>query len=142
MTQIRIATSAELEAVAALWAGHGGPSKRPGGLDDVRRLHAWDPEAIAVASTDGEIRGAIIVGFDGWRCHVYRLAVEPAHRRSGIATALVDHAIDRARRLGATRIDAMIDKGNVGAIAFWEARGLVRDKSDGRWSLLLDPGDA
>ncbi|MFT3855673.1 MAG: GNAT family N-acetyltransferase [Ilumatobacteraceae bacterium] len=137
---IRPATSADLEVIAALWAGHGGPSTRPGGLDDVRRLHAWDQRAIAVASTGGEIRGAIIVGFDGWRCHLYRLAVEPAHRRSGIATALVDHAIERARRLGATRIDAMIDNANLGAIAFWEACGLVRDEADGRWSLFLEVG--
>jgi 4-hydroxy-3-methylbut-2-enyl diphosphate reductase len=38
---------------------------------------------------DGRILGSVIAGFDGWRAHVYRMAVDPDVRKGGVGRALV-----------------------------------------------------
>ena len=66
-----------------------------------------------------------------------RLAVDENARRTGIATELIEAAKRRANALGAIRLDAMVNVGNAGTIAFWETFGFDFDPDDGRWSLLL-----
>jgi ribosomal protein S18 acetylase RimI-like enzyme len=85
---------------------------------------------------DGRLVGSLIVGWDGWRCHLYRLAVEPSVRRRGVATALLAAAGDRARQLGAVRLDATVHPDNAPAIAYWQAMGFTLDVY-GRWSRPL-----
>ncbi|MCU1373738.1 MAG: Acetyltransferase [Actinomycetia bacterium] len=131
---IRPATAADLAAAAALWEVAGGPTRTPGSLAVAERLFARDPEALLVAVDGDEVVGTIVVGWDGWRCHLYRLAVLPAHRRRGIAAELVAAAVERASALGATRLDAMVADANHGAVAFWAAAGFGRDDDDHRWS--------
>ncbi len=56
------------------------------------------PRPFSSPSTDSDARvvGTLIVGWDGWRCHLYRLAVDRTVRRSGIAGTLVAEARRRA----------------------------------------------
>jgi ribosomal protein S18 acetylase RimI-like enzyme len=131
---IRPATAADLAAAAALWEVAGGPTRTPSSLPVAERLFARDPEALLVAIEGNEVVGTIVVGWDGWRCHLYRLAVLPAHRRRGIAAELVAAAVERASALGATRLDATVADANDGAVAFWAAAGFGRDDDDHRWS--------
>jgi ribosomal protein S18 acetylase RimI-like enzyme len=137
MTTIRSASSADLPAVVELWDRAGGPTRSPGRHVEAARLLARDPEALLVADRDGRVTGTLIVGWDGWRAHMYRLAVEPELRRRGIARELVVEARRRAAALGAVRLDAMVATANEGAIAFWVAAGFTADDHDARWSLLL-----
>ena len=127
----------DLPAVVALWKRAGGPTRHAGRHDEAEALLRRDPEALLVAEEDGHIVGTLIVGWDGWRCHLYRLAVEPAARRFGVASLLAAEARRRATRLGAVRIDAMVNRDNAGAVAFWENVGFAFDEPEGRWSLLL-----
>jgi ribosomal protein S18 acetylase RimI-like enzyme len=131
---IRPATAADLPAAAALWDVAGGPTRTPSSLAGAQRLFARDPEALLVAFEGDELVGTLIVAWDGWRCHLYRLAVAPSHRRKGIAAELVDAAVERARALGSARIDAMVNDDNEGAVALWAAAGFTRDTDDHRWS--------
>lgn len=133
---VRRARTQDLDGVVALWQHHAGPSRSVSGLDEARRLVARDPDALIVAVDEaGVVVGSLIVGWDGWRCHLYRLAVEATVRRAGVASALVAEASTRARALGARRLDAMVHRDNEGAIAFWEALGFELQDDDGRWSL-------
>jgi ribosomal protein S18 acetylase RimI-like enzyme len=56
-------------------------------LEDVDRLIADSPAALLIAECDGEVVGALIAGWDGWRGNLYRLAVRQGHRREGIGIA-------------------------------------------------------
>lgn len=134
---IQCARVSDLDEVVDLWAREGGPTSLPGGLDEARALLEHDRESLLIARVDGALVGSLIVGWDGWRCHLYRLVVEPAWRRSGIAGALVASAKVRARALGVRKIDATVAFENDTAIAFWEHEHFVRDPRDGRWSLRL-----
>jgi ribosomal protein S18 acetylase RimI-like enzyme len=134
---IRCATEADLDGVVDLWHHAAGPSRHPGQRAEAEILLGRDPEALLVALTDGAVVGTLIVGWDGWRCHLYRLAVAQSARRSGIAGALAAEARRRATDHGAVRIDAMVNTDNLGAVAFWESAGFRADSHDGRWSLVV-----
>jgi ribosomal protein S18 acetylase RimI-like enzyme len=53
----------------------------------------------------------------------YRLAVDPAHRRRGLATAMVRAGEQRLRSLGAKRLNAIVESEEVDAMSFWAAAG-------------------
>ena len=76
----------------------------PGGVAETAALLRHDPDALLVAIAQSTIVGTLIAGWDGWRCHLYRLAVEPQYRRQGVAGALVAEAARRAARRGARRL--------------------------------------
>ena len=137
MADLRSATAEDLPTVVDFWDREGGPTHSPGGLAEATRLLERDPEALVVAVEEGRIVGTLIVGWDGWRCHMYRLAVEPAYRRRGIARALIDEAQRRAIDHGARRIDATVHLENGGAIAAWESAGFAVEPESGRFLLFL-----
>ncbi|KAA1422429.1 GNAT family N-acetyltransferase [Mumia zhuanghuii] len=131
---IRPARQHEATALIAFWEAAGENDARPVDTEDaVRRLMARDAEALVVAERAEEIVGSLIVGWDGWRFHLYRLAVGPEARRSGVARRLVAHAQERAREVGAGRIDAMVLEGNALGAAFWESCGFHVQEDWRRW---------
>jgi ribosomal protein S18 acetylase RimI-like enzyme len=99
----------------------------------VERLVARDPKALILAEQNGELVGTVIAGFDGWRCHLYRLAVHPQWRRRGIGSALLAAAEERFVRLGGRRGDAMVLTGNETAHHAWRAAGYAPEEKWRRW---------
>ena len=99
----------------------------------VLRLIEQDPDALVLAVDNDLIVGSIIVGWDGWRCHLYRLAVAPTHRRQGIGRALVSLAEERFALSGGTRADAMVLDDNEQAQRVWSAAGYRAQPEWSRW---------
>jgi ribosomal protein S18 acetylase RimI-like enzyme len=130
---IRRCRQADVGAVLELWAQarsqHASTSDR---LDDVERLVSDSPAALLVAERDGEVVGALIAAWDGWRGNMYRLAVRGSHRRKGIGLALTRAGEDYLRRRGARRVTALVAFDDEDAAGFWESAGYPRDREIGR----------
>ena len=130
---IRAGTRADVPAALALWRDAGGRPSRTDDEGSVATLLARDREALFVAEADGELVGTLIAGWDGWRGSFYRLAVAPAWRRRGLATALVRAGERRLVALGAVRLTAIVAEEEPGAAEFWAAVGYERQAATARF---------
>lgn len=134
MTTYRTATADDAAAVLEFWSRAAEDSHRPAdSTAAVDRLIERDPEALIIAEASGRIVGTIVAGWDGWRCHLYRLAVDPDHRRQGIGSELIARAEARFVAAGARRVDAMVLDENTLAHGAWAAAGYQRQAEWARW---------
>ncbi|GAB2936367.1 GNAT family N-acetyltransferase [Streptomyces mayteni] len=130
---VRAAVAADAAAVLAFWREAAEGVSISDDLEGVGRLIARDPEALLLAERDGVLVGTVIAGFDGWRCHLYRLAVAPVCRRQGVAKALLAAAERRFAALGGRRADAMVLHHNELAHPAWAAGGYRPQPEWERW---------
>ncbi|MEU0782093.1 GNAT family N-acetyltransferase [Streptomyces sp. NPDC006173] len=130
---IRAAAPEDLDAVLAFWKTAAEGTSISDDRDGVERLLARDPESLLLAERGGELVGTVIAGFDGWRCHLYRLAVHPDRRRLGIGSALLAAAEERFVELGGRRGDAMVLRRNESAHHAWRAAGYAPEEHWRRW---------
>ncbi|KUF16963.1 GNAT family N-acetyltransferase [Streptomyces silvensis] len=131
--RIRAAGPDDLDAVLAFWKTAAEGTSISDDRSGVERLVARDPEALLVAERDGELVGTVIAGFDGWRASLYRLAVHPDARRTGVAMALLRAAEERFAALGGRRADAMVLNRNELAHLAWHAAGYAPQPEWSRW---------
>lgn len=135
---VRSARVNDVTAVLRLWHLARSPASinndRPGG---VKRLLAHDETALLVAEFDNRLIGTVIAAWNGWRGHLYRLAVLPEYRRRGVGRRLVTAGEARLRARGATRIDAAVRDEELGSGEFWVAVGFRRDPGVSRFAKRL-----
>ncbi len=132
--QLRTALVDDVDDMIVFWQLAGENDGRPtDSADAVRRLIERDPDALLVAELGGVIVGTVIAGWDGWRAHLYRLAVHPDHRRLGIGRLLLNAAEARLEAFGASRLDAMVLDGNELGQSAWQARGYRPQPDWSRW---------
>ena len=131
--EIRPAKPAEALDVLAFWATAAEGTSISDDPAGVRGLIERDPDALLLAVDGERIVGTVIAGFDGWRCHLYRLAVAPDRRRRGIGSALLDAAHRRFEAFGGRRADAMVLEHNETGQAAWAAAGYHREDHWRRW---------
>ena len=124
---IRLMKKEDYDAVYALWLSCTGM-----GLNDVddsregiEKFIDRNPETNFVAEEDGKIVGVIMVGYDGRRAYIHHTAVSPDYRHKGIATKLVETAIEEMKRLGMTKVNLVVFSRNEGGNAFWEKVGFT-----------------
>jgi ribosomal protein S18 acetylase RimI-like enzyme len=123
----------DVPAVLDLWAqARSEHASTPDRLDDVERLVAESPAALLVAEQNGEIVGALIAAWDGWRGNMYRLAVRDGQRREGIGLALTRAGEDYLRQCGVHRVTALVAFDDEVAGGFWESAGYPLDREIGR----------
>ena len=127
-TTIRSARIGEVNILLDLWRDADAEPSVSDDVDSVSRLLAQHPDGVLVAEVDGVVVGALIAVWDGWRGNLYRLAVLPAHRRLGIARALVDEGEQRLRRAGCVRVTALVMHEHAWATSFWSAAGYDHDR--------------
>jgi ribosomal protein S18 acetylase RimI-like enzyme len=131
---VRAGTVADADGLLGLWREAAENATRaPDTREAVTALLGRDPDAVIVADYDGDLVGSVIAGWDGWRCHLYRLAVRPGWRRRGVGSALLLAAEDRFRASGAARADAMVLHGNDLGQSLWRASGYREQDEWRRW---------
>ena len=80
---------------------------------------------IFVAEHEGLIIGACMAGYDGHRGWLYAVAVCNEQRRSGVGSALVQHAIQALKVMGCIKVNLQIRATNTEVAAFYESLGFV-----------------
>ncbi|MER7772214.1 GNAT family N-acetyltransferase [Kitasatospora sp. NPDC096140] len=133
---LRPASPDEIPALLALWARAAKGTSITDDAAGVAALLARDPACLIVATPADDpatLLGTVIAGWDGWRCHLYRLAVDPEHRRRGIGAALIAAAEERFAELGGRRVDAMVLDDNPLGHRTWQAAGYRPQPQWSRW---------
>jgi N-acetylglutamate synthase len=83
----------------------------------------------AAGAVVGVVRGAVV----GELLHIARLAVDPAHRRTGLATGLLHALADWADANGATRYALQVAEHNAAAITLYTGLGATRHHGYRYW---------
>jgi ribosomal-protein-alanine N-acetyltransferase len=78
-----------------------------------------------VAMSGDQLVGFVVARRMGDEVEILNLAVERAHRRRGLASQLLDAALEFARARGARCAFLEVRESNAGAMAFYRRRGLV-----------------
>ncbi|MDP2772320.1 MAG: GNAT family N-acetyltransferase [Nocardioides sp.] len=117
-----------------------------GNLPTIHYLVA-ERDGASNGASDGASGGAVIgyavASAAGDIAELQRIAVRPDARRGGLASALLDEVVRLARADGADRLLLEVRDTNVGALAFYAARGFVevdrrpRYYSDGAPAVVL-----
>lgn len=136
---MRPAVETDAAAVLTFWSTSAEDAHRPPDSEAaVRAVVARDPDALMLAVDGEQIVGTLIAGWDGWRAHLYRLAVAPEARGQGIARLLVEAAELRFRGLGVRRVDAMVLDDNDAAHPVWARLGYRQQPEWSRWVKPLE----
>jgi ribosomal protein S18 acetylase RimI-like enzyme len=127
VTSLRPAQLADLEALTGLWSRCGlrfETTKVGHELQSCLRVHG---ELILVAISGTAVVGSIWATYDGRRGWIQRLATDPRHRGHGIGRGLLREAEARLARLGARKVNLLIEPDNSHLTAFYAALGYATD---------------
>jgi len=80
-----------------------------------------NPTCSYAAYAGSRLIGAILAGHDGWRGHLYHIAVKPDYREKGIGTRLVNAAVSAILSESVQKIHCLVKSDNLIAQQFWEA---------------------
>jgi ribosomal protein S18 acetylase RimI-like enzyme len=118
---LRSGEGRDASAVLNLWLIADAAPTHTDDVDSLLRLVTFDRDALVVAEEDGAMVGTVIAAWDGWRGSIYRLVVDPTHRRTGLGRRLLDEAERRLRARGAVRLSAIVVATDSTATGFWQA---------------------
>jgi ribosomal protein S18 acetylase RimI-like enzyme len=125
---IRIMTPDDYDGLYALWTST--PGMGLNAIDDARAGIAQylrrNPATSFVAERDGETVGCILCGHDGRRGFIYHLAVKASERRRGIASALLERALNALDAEGITKAALVVFANNEIGNRFWESQGFTQ----------------
>lgn len=94
---------------------------------DIARKLRVQKELFLVGTVDGAIMASVMAGYDGHRGWINYLAVDPQHRRQGVARTLMSEVERMLREMGCAKINLQIRRDNPEAISFYERIGFTED---------------
>jgi ribosomal-protein-alanine N-acetyltransferase len=93
-----------------------------------------------VADRDGRVLGFLVAREVANEMEILNLAVDPAARREGIASALLRHALSHAAETGVTKVFLEVRSSNLAAQRFYQSHGFV--SAGMRPNYYRDPAEA
>lgn len=129
--EIRELRLRDYEELLALWA-RAGLSYRPRGRDSraaIAEQLERDPQLFLGAFDGGRLVGAVVGSDDGRKGWINRLAVDPDHRRQGVARELIAEAERRLRARGRRIIAVLIEDWNDASLKLFQECGYILDRS-------------
>lgn len=114
--------------------------KDPYPLSLLNRLHAMHPDGFLVAEAEDKIVGYVI-GVLRWGAtgHILAIATDPPYQRQGIASALMEHIINRLRANRAKLVRLEVRNSNAGAQQFYLKLGF---RQQGEVPYYYEDGEA
>jgi [ribosomal protein S18]-alanine N-acetyltransferase len=125
VTRVRPASAADADAVVELEQTCLGEDAWSRGLVEQGIAAQIPTVGYLVADVDGEVVGHAVASAAGEDAELQRIAVAPAYRRSGVASALLAEVERRVAEDGATRLLLEVREDNTMAAAFYESRGFT-----------------
>lgn len=122
MSPVRPAASTDLPVLRAIEAS---------GMPHPWSEQAWNQEwlhpqsAILVQESSGQVNGFVVLRHGAGSGEILRIVVEPAHRRRGAASRLMEAALRTLTESGCRQVFLEVRKDNLAAIALYEAQGLT-----------------
>lgn len=133
---IKVMSIADYPALFSLWKST--PNMGLRSLDDsqegISLFLKRNPKTSFVAYEDDKLTGAVLCGHDGRRGYIYHTVVSPEYRRRGIASALVEAAVNALKEEGITRVCLNVMERNEQGKAFWASRGWEKKEFLGFYS--------
>ena len=104
---------------------------------------SFDKESILVAEVDGRAVGTLEVAKAykakfGFFAVLRRFIVHPDFRGRGVGRALINYALEEARRLGCSAVELSVDPENMRPHKFYESLGFRDDRTEVIMVKLLD----
>jgi ribosomal protein S18 acetylase RimI-like enzyme len=117
---------AHFDGVKALWESCF-PNNSPWNQAEqaIPAKEAFQPELFFVALLDDVVIGTTIAGYDGHRGWLYYVAVDPAHRGTGVAAALIGEAEAHLLKLGCVKINLQVRASNSEVTDFYRKLGYL-----------------
>lgn len=121
--KIRAYRDDDLPAVTALWdvCGLNVPYNDP--ARDIALATSCSNATLLVGTNGSRLIGTVLVGHDGHRGWMYRLAVHPDEQRRGYGRMLVQQAEDWLAARGLRKLNLMIRESNAAVRAFYSRLG-------------------
>ena len=121
---IREFTMGDYDSAHALWSAAAGVGlSQADEPRNIARFLEHNPGLSFVAEEGAEIVGAVLCGTDGRRGFLYHLAVDAAHRRSGIGRQLVQRCLSALSSAGMRKCHLFVIADNVEGQRFWRSIG-------------------
>ena len=123
----RVMTMDDYDKVYELWMS----CKNMGfnNLDDSRegieKYLKRNPSTCFIAEQEGSVVGVILSGHDGRRGFIHHMAVSESCRRQGIASVLLEQALDALKKEGINKVALLVFNRNEAGNAFWERQGFT-----------------
>jgi len=83
-------------------------------------------QIVLIAEINGRICGFLVARVTGDEAEILNMAVDPAHRRKGIASTLLSAAISEAQAQNAKNIYLEVRESNSAAISFYRRHGFEK----------------
>ena len=126
-TVFRVMTMDDYDKVYELWMS----CKNMGfnNLDDSRegieKYLKRNPSTCFIAEQEDMVVGVILSGHDGRRGFIHHMAVSESCRRQGIASVLLERALDALKNEGINKVALLVFNRNEAGNAFWERQGFT-----------------
>lgn len=88
-----------------------------------RKWYRQCPDLFIVAEISGTIAGYMCTSIEQKTGEIESIAVDPAFRRQGVASALMDHTLREMHASGITTMELQVRTTNTGGIRFWQNAG-------------------
>lgn len=122
---VRPAVAGDVPEVARLEAECLGLDAWSQGLVHEGVVGALPTVVYQVVEVAGELVGHAVISMAGDIAELQRIAVDPVHRRAGLASRLLEAVVAAARRTEADRLLLEVRADNQGALAFYDRHGFT-----------------